>query len=139
MKYQVIRAEIQLPYYFEHKIILSDDFKYLYVEDINETIIPTYSSIPLIAFEKGNKQYVEKILNTDVQKTLEKITSKAKSVYIEFCDNRITISIPFCSSMYFSPTIENCSFISDSIKELADFLVEFVEKHFSNGTEQFKQ
>lgn len=130
LKYQAIRAEILLPYSFEHKIILSDNYKNFCVEEIDEPIIPTYGSIPLIVFEKGTKQYAEKILSINVQETLEKIASKTKSIYIEFCDNRIAISIPFSKKRYFSQTIENCSFISDSLRELTDFLVELVEEHF---------
>ncbi len=66
-----------------------------YMENINETnsIVPIYNIIPPILFEKTTKEYVEKFLNNDVQKSIADLAVKLKKYSIMFSNDKLTLVI----------------------------------------------
>lgn len=126
-KVNSIRAEITLPYYFEHKMLLSNE-EVIYRDEEN-SIIPNYTCIPLIKFEKEAKEYAQKMFNDAMQERIAKIASKAKRFFMELNENKVIISVCFTHGGY--PLSKKNQLYDDiilSLEEMANYLVDFTEE-----------
>lgn len=125
-----IFAEITLSKNFEHSFFMSSYLGVIYTDD-DSSIIPKYNIIPLIQFDKGNKEYVKNVMNDDLQEIIAKIASKVKRFSIGFYENKITISVPYTGILHSVSMSKRDTFDQDvliSIQSLADFLVDLAGK-----------
>lgn len=125
--FHTIFAEITVPFSFEHKIMISniDDI----YQDDESSIVPKYKSIPLITFERGNKEYASKLINEEIQKLISKISSKTRDFNMYLHENKIFVCAGYHPWSYLaSPSDEYQEAIIISLQELSDFLVEFADE-----------